>query len=1054
MKHYTFYSGHTVTEMLSESQKTELKDLFSNQWIYGYELEGGLSFKKGTPLRKDQFDSALSHCANVFGNRKTASEVLDINVNGLRYTLEGIENIVEFCKTQQLPDDVKLMEKTNIKTVDIPDYGFRVRLSSEKSVNVNQAEMKNKFYAFQSSTKNFRIKKRYSVFATEDESPAKYRIDFTVVKQATGKSLQTIKLDEQYEIELEYIGKTKPDLDEFTDYMAEILKSMNKELILMKPSEKDEVLKEYISIVENELKLGIKGDLSALANTNPRKLFIGPNVVTLERYNLVETELTGAPSILTDYTVTDKADGERVLVFINKNGKVYMINNRMNIMATGLVCKGNKNTIIDAEFVVTFKGTYKLLCFDIYYDNKECCAERPLINTNSKDGTVSRYELLKKVLQKEQWNKLDYIQITSKLIVYYDGKTKLGDSCDIILTQPNIDYETDGLIFTPAKLPVGASQSSQKVFFGKTWEYVFKWKPPENNTIDFQVSFVKVPNTKVDLFIDNHKTMNLYVGSSACTPKDFFTGNFKQNNNNYKARLFDYSSSVKLPLVDGVIRCKNGDIIEDYYVVEMSYKKGQGWIPLRVRYDKYEQFLKTKEVTANLYQNALSVWRSIENPVTLKHLHGKETIEIVANDDAYYQRYVTRDKTATVSMTNFHNHWIKKRLLLDRARKQGRSSLFDIGCGKGGDLSKWIDNKYMKVLGVDVSEDNIVNPNDGIYKRLSENKFFDPSWLYAFVPLNAGNLINKQSINTITDDFTRELALTIWNYEKSSTPQLQRFNNLVKDKFDVVSCQFAIHYFFKDKEELANFIVNVKNHLKEGGLFVGTCFDGARVNKLFIDEGRELVEGKSDYSTVWKLQKCYDKYNPLAFGQTISVYVETINKKIDEYLVDFDTLVKEFGKYKIRLLTQKECKELDLSSSSDTFDKSFEDLKSEMSSKKFKHHALESALQMKDYEKKFSFLNRWFIFKYDPEMKEDDSKDEKVVPVPVEPVPSPSEPKKRGRPPKIIKNVDKDDKDKGKKPVGRPPKNKDGEKANDNENKEEKVKKPRGRPPKSKDPKN
>lgn len=1031
--------------MLSETQKSDLKDIFANQWIYGYELEGGLSFKKGLPLRKDQFDSALSHCANVFGNLKTASELLDINVNGLRYTLEGIENIVEFCKTQQLPEDVKLMEKTNIKTIDIPDYGFRVRLSSEKSVNVNQAEMRNKFYAFQSSNKNFRIKKRYSVLAADDDSPAKYRIDFTVVKQATGKSLQTIKLDEQYEIELEYIGKTKPDLDEFLDYMAEILKSMNKELILIKPSEKEEVVKEYLAIVENQLKISTK-DMISFINTNPRKLFIGPNVVTLERHNLAETELTGAPSILSDYTVTDKADGERVLVFINQNGKVYMINNRMNVMATGLTCKGHKNTIIDAELVVTTKGIYKLLCFDLYYHNKTCCADKPLMITN-KDDKESRYDLLKKVLNKDgdNWNNPDFIQITNKLILYYDGKDKLGNSCDIILTQPNIDYETDGLIFTPAKLPVGASQSSQKIFFGKTWEYVFKWKPPENNTIDFQVAFVKLPNTKVDLIIDNHKTMNLYVASAACTPKDFFTGNFKQNNNNFKARLFDYSSSVKMPLVDGVVRCENGDIIDDYYVVEMSYNKGKGWIPLRVRYDKYEQFLKTKEVTANSYQNALSVWRSIEQPITLRHLHGKEEIQIVTNDDTYYQRYVTRDKTATVSMTNFHNHWIKKRLLLDRARKHGRSSLFDIGCGKGGDLSKWVDNRYTTVLGVDISEDNIINPNDGIYKRLSENKYYDSSWLYAFVPLNAGNLINKQSINSISDDFTRELALNIWNYEKSPTPQLQRFNNLVKDKFDVVSCQFAIHYFFKDKEELGNFIVNVKNHLKDGGLFVGTCFDGERVNKLFIDEGKDLVEGKGEFSTVWKLQKCYDTYNPQAFGQTISVYVETINKKIDEYLVDFSTLIKEMAKYKIRPLTESEYKELDLSSSSDTFDKSFEDLKSEMSSKKFKHPALESALQMKDYEKKFSFLNRWFIFKYDSKMKEEQIKTSKDKGA-VDPVPDPDvapEPKKRGRPPKNVKPDENNEK--AKKPVGRPPKVKEND-----VNNEVKEKRPRGRPPKSK----
>ena len=50
-----------------------------------------------------------------------------------------------------------------------------------------------------------------------------------------------------------------------------------------------------------------------------------------------------------------------------------------------------------------------------------------------------------------------------------------------------------------------------------------------------------------------------------------------------------------------------------------------------------------------------------------------------------------------------------------------------------------------------------------------------------------------------------------------------------KHMFDVVSSQFAIHYFFENKTSLGNFLQNVSDNLKTGGYFIGTCFDGKRV---------------------------------------------------------------------------------------------------------------------------------------------------------------------------------------------------------------------------------
>ena len=56
-------------------------------------------------------------------------------------------------------------------------------------------------------------------------------------------------------------------------------------------------------------------------------------------------------TILEPYTVTDKADGKRKLMFINKEGKIYLIDTNMNVQFTGCVTKHkeNFNCIIDGE---------------------------------------------------------------------------------------------------------------------------------------------------------------------------------------------------------------------------------------------------------------------------------------------------------------------------------------------------------------------------------------------------------------------------------------------------------------------------------------------------------------------------------------------------------------------------------------------------------------------------------------------------------------------------------------------------------------------------------
>ena len=64
------------------------------------------------------------------------------------------------------------------------------------------------------------------------------------------------------------------------------------------------------------------------------------------------------------------------------------------------------------------------------------------------------------------------------------------DACNKVLNSTFI-YPTDGLIFTPINMPVGLNDirklgdDFKPANKRERWDYSFKWKPPEFNTIDF-----------------------------------------------------------------------------------------------------------------------------------------------------------------------------------------------------------------------------------------------------------------------------------------------------------------------------------------------------------------------------------------------------------------------------------------------------------------------------------------------------------------------------------------------------------------------------------------
>jgi hypothetical protein len=58
--------------------------------------------------------------------------------------------------------------------------------------------------------------------------------------------------------------------------------------------------------------------------------------------NLITNSTLSEVQNITEITVTDKADGERRLLLVSSNSRVYMIDTNMNVYFTGMVADNAK----------------------------------------------------------------------------------------------------------------------------------------------------------------------------------------------------------------------------------------------------------------------------------------------------------------------------------------------------------------------------------------------------------------------------------------------------------------------------------------------------------------------------------------------------------------------------------------------------------------------------------------------------------------------------------------------------------------------------------------
>jgi hypothetical protein len=312
--------------------------------------------------------------------------------------------------------------------------------------------------------------------------------------------------------------------------------------------------------------------------------------------------------------------------------------------------------------------------------------------------------------------------------------------------------------------------------------------------------------------------------------------------------------------------------------------------------------------------------------------------------------YNTTDLTTNIlkNMRSFHNS-IKTRLV-GIARKG--QTLIDFACGKGGDLPKWQRAGLSFVFGIDISEDNLKNRLDGSCARyLDMKKKMREIPGALFVLGNSGK--NIKSTDAMMNDKSKIITNAVFGKipNKNLDKTVEQYYGIGKSGFNISSCQFAVHYMFKDETTLFDFLQNVSECTQLNGYFIGTCYDGETIfNKLKRTKKGDAIVINHNDTKIWSITKKYDEehFRPdkTGIGLKISVFQESINNEIDEYLVNFTYLNYLLGHYGFSLITQHEATNFGFPSPSNMF-----------------RLLYDQQDNLSENAKEISFLNRYFIFK-------------------------------------------------------------------------------------------
>jgi len=225
-----------------------------------------------------------------------------------------------------------------------------------------------------------------------------------------------------------------------------------------------------------------------------------------------------------------------------------------------------------------------------------------------------------------------------------------------------------------------------------------------------------------------------------------------------------------------------------------------------------------------------------------------------------------RDEARIIKMRNFNN--FIKSLLINMYTNQG-DTVFDMASGKGGDLNKWSSRRVRHVTFADVASESVQQSRER-YEERHKSKF---------------------SASFHVGDLTR------------AEPQRWEPPLNTNLKFDVVSCQFALHYCFESQKQCKTFVRNAAQNLKRGGYFFGTTIWSEEVVRRFREA---KAHGYSKFGNdIFSVKFPAHYQDPPSIFNAVYNYQLEEQVNIEEFLVYFPVLEDICRQHGLKLIMKK-----------------------------------------------------------------------------------------------------------------------------------------------------
>jgi len=587
---------------------------------------------------------------------------------------------------------------------------------------------------------------------------------------------------------------------------------------------KDEYQIHLTSLVVNSQKIW-QAEIELIKNIDPNdalsilypwlsKKFIFDKNSTNNIKNLSKQVEAFTPQLKIDikqFAISPKLDGIRTLLFYN-NRFLYSINDQF---CNKFILHPEKDIgicIFDSE---EYEGCFYI--FDVMYYNNESILNLPY---------EKRISYISKCVKNFNTELL-----TEKAIRIISNVEK-----DIIWASSYGDKDTDGWVITNKNNNYENTE-------------VYKYKPPENLTVDF---LIKKYKNQYYLFAG---LSCRYIQSQELKFPSFYSEIFPKYNCNKLTYVPYPFSTVEHPTmyiwkdIDD-----NGEM--DNKIGEFIWKNNK-WEIVKERKDRQKALISETYFGNDYLKTVMSVWKSIQNPLLTKDI-----IEMFTSDNYF------KSRSGLQEFNKKFNSKMKE--ILYKKYFYHAPLLIDLCSGEGNDVYKFNKLGVKRLIAMEQDPKAVAE----LQRRYGE--ISRPEMKLTAI---------KVDLTSPSDSL---LALT-------GGVQTSRMN-----------CSFGFHYLIESEENCRNIATFISSSMKKDGVFLLFVFDGEKIfNFLKKEEIKiETADGKLKYNIKGVYNTKTEKFQK--FGQKIKVLLPFSDTELyEEPLVNINAVSTVFEEYGLQLIENR-----------------------------------------------------------------------------------------------------------------------------------------------------